>query len=61
VEVVDRSARSLAVGRDLEVIQQQIEKQDHRTGGWHKAARQWERSGLTEWTFCDLPESVFVE
>ncbi len=61
VEVVDRSARSLAVGRDLEVIQQQIEKQDHRTGGWHKAARQWERSGLTDWTFGDLPESVFVE
>jgi len=49
------------VGRDLEVIQQQIEKQDHRTGGWHKAARLWERSGLTEWTFGDLPETVFVE
>ncbi|MEI6871258.1 MAG: DUF3418 domain-containing protein, partial [Verrucomicrobiota bacterium] len=61
VEVVDRAARSLAVGRDLEAVQQQVEMQDHCSGGWHKAARRWERSGLTEWDFGDLPESVFVE
>jgi ATP-dependent helicase HrpA len=61
VEVVDRSARALAAGRDLEIVQRQIEKQDHRTGGWHKAAKRWERAGALEWNFGDLPESVFVE
>ncbi|NBV87436.1 MAG: DUF3418 domain-containing protein, partial [Verrucomicrobia bacterium] len=61
VEVVDRNARSLAVGRDLEAVQQQVEMQDHRSGGWHKAARRWERSGVTGWDFGDLPESVVVE
>ena len=28
---------------------------------WEKAARQWERRGVTEWSFGDLPETVVVE
>lgn len=61
VEVVDKSARPIAAGRDLEAIQQQIAQLDHRSGAWQKAARQWERSGLQSWSFGDLPEKVVVE
>jgi ATP-dependent helicase HrpA len=61
VEVVDKSARPIAAGRDLEAIQQQIAQLDHRSGAWQKAARQWERSGLVGWSFGDLPETVLVE
>ncbi len=61
VEVVDRAAKPLASGRDLQAVQQQVEAHDHRTGAWHQVARRWEKSGLTAWTFGDLPESIFVE
>jgi ATP-dependent helicase HrpA len=42
-------------------VQRQIEAHDHRTGAWHQVARRFEKSGVTSWTFGDLPESVFVE
>ncbi len=61
VEVVDKAARPLAAGRDLGAIQLQIEAHDHRTGAWHQTARRWEKSGLLEWSFGDLPDSIFVE
>jgi ATP-dependent helicase HrpA len=61
VEVIDRRNKTVASGRDLGAIQATIESQDVRSGAWDKAARHWERTGLTEWTFGDLPESVPVE
>jgi len=61
VEVVDKSARPIAAGRDLGAIQQQIAQLDHRSGAWQQAARRWERSGLTTWSFGDLQETVVVE
>jgi ATP-dependent helicase HrpA len=61
VEVVDKSARTLAAGRDLKVLQEHIETQDHRSGAWHQLARRWEKVGLTEWSFGDLPREIFVE
>jgi ATP-dependent helicase HrpA len=61
VEVVDGGNRTLAAGRDLAAIQSAVESRDVRSGAWEKAAKQWERTGVTEWSFGDLPESVVVE
>ena len=61
VEVVDGGNRTLASGRDLGAIQAAVESRDVRSGAWEKAAQQWERTGITEWSFGDLPESIIVE
>ncbi len=61
VEVVDRGNKTVASGRDLEAIQAQVETRDVRSGAWEKAARAWERQGVVEWWFGDLPESIVVE
>jgi len=61
VEVVDRGNKTLAAGRDLEAIRAQVESRDVRSGAWDRAARQWEKANVTEWSFGDLPESVVVE
>jgi ATP-dependent helicase HrpA len=61
VEVVDGGNKTLASGRDLAAIQSAVESRDVRSGAWEKAAKQWERDGITEWSFGDLPESVVVE
>jgi ATP-dependent helicase HrpA len=61
VEVVDGGNRTLAAGRDLAAIQSAVESRDVRSGAWEKAAKQWEHTGVTEWSFGDLPESVVVE
>lgn len=61
VEVIDRRNQTLAAGRDLEALRATVESKDVRTEAWEKAARQWERDGLTAWSFGDLPESIAVE
>jgi ATP-dependent helicase HrpA len=61
VEVVDHSASPLAAGRDLSEIHQKLETHEHRSNAWNRVACEWEKSGLTEWSFGDLPASVFVE
>ena len=61
VEVVDRSNKTVAAGRDLAAIHAQVETRDVRSAAWEKAVRQWERRAVTVWSFGDLPESVVVE
>ena len=61
VEVVDGGNKTLAAGRDLAAIQSAVESRDVRSGAWEKAAREWERASVTEWSFGDLPESIVVE
>ena len=63
VEVVDRDNKTVAAGRDLDSIKTGLATHDVRTGSdaWERAARKWERRGVTGWTFGDLPESVVVE
>jgi ATP-dependent helicase HrpA len=63
VEVVggDRK-KPVAVGRDLasirETLAQVKSKPVEDTGAWRRAAEQWERPGVTQWTFGDLPDQV---
>jgi ATP-dependent helicase HrpA len=61
VEVVDGGNKTLASGRDLAAIQAAVESRDVRSGAWEKAAQQWERADVKEWSFGDLPESIVVE
>ena len=61
VEVVDRRNKTVVAGRDLAAIQTHVEARDVRSDAWEKATRQWERHGVTAWTFGDLPESIVVE
>ncbi|MGB8166816.1 MAG: ATP-dependent RNA helicase HrpA [Chthoniobacteraceae bacterium] len=61
VEVVDRGNKMVAVGRDLSAVQAVVESRDVRSDAWEKAARIWERRGLSDWSFGDLPESIVVD
>jgi ATP-dependent helicase HrpA len=61
VEVVDQTDLPLAAGRDLKAIQEKVAAHEHRSGAWHHLARQWERNGILDWSFGDLPSVIFVE
>lgn len=60
VEVVDRSNRVVAAGRDLHAIRSSMDRCDLRSDAWEKAARQWEKKSISA-AFGDLPESVVIE
>ncbi len=61
VEVLDARSRTVASGRNLTALKAVVEAADLRSDAWNKAARTWERTGLTQWSFGDLPESLVVE
>ena len=61
VEVIDRSNKTVAFGRDLAAIHAQVESRDVRSAAWEKAAQRWEMRGVAVWSFGDLPEWVVVE
>jgi ATP-dependent helicase HrpA len=62
VEVIGRDEKTVAVGRDLARIRQQLFQagpepaQPSREG--EQLAQRWERFGLTSWTIGDVPERV---
>jgi ATP-dependent helicase HrpA len=62
VELVAGDGRLLAAGRDLAALREQARQ--HRTpaetDAWQQATRRWERYGLREWNFGDLPETITV-
>jgi ATP-dependent helicase HrpA len=65
VEVLTNDGKVVGSGRDLGAIREQFPKSSAKptadSGAWARAARQWERFGLTGWSFGDLPVSVQVE
>ena len=66
VEIVDHDNKSLAVGRDLAGLQQRLRQTKVEptskpdSADWTRVAQKWERFGLTDWTFGDLPERITV-
>ncbi|MFN3543597.1 MAG: ATP-dependent RNA helicase HrpA [Thiobacillus sp.] len=58
IEVVDDSGQELASGRDLTALRAQLGGAARITYGGSGEANPFERSGLTEWNFGDLPEQV---
>lgn len=61
VEVVDQANRTVAASRDLGAIRAEIDGIEVKSRAWDKVTAQWEKSGLTAWTFGDLPASIVVE
>lgn len=61
-EIVGADRRPVAQGRDLAALRQQLERHDTttETAAWQRAVQQWERYGVREWNFGDLPERVLV-
>lgn len=61
-EIVDKDEKTLASGRDLTALRVQLEAHDTtaETAAWRKAVVQWERYGLADWSFGDLPEDILV-
>ena len=66
IEILDHERKPLAVGRDLAglrhlLTQTKVEPAAKPgSAGWTRAAQQWERFGLTDWTCGDLPERITV-
>ena len=62
VEVVDPQQKVVAEGRDWSTLRASLPRQRAATpmesDGWRTAAARWERFGVVDWTFRDLPESV---
>ena len=61
VEVLHGTKQALAAGRDLHALQADVKTREVRSDSWSKAEQQWVQSGLTTWSFGNLPESVVVE
>jgi ATP-dependent helicase HrpA len=62
IVVTAQDGKVVAAGRDLQALQQGIEK--HETPAeqraWTQAAQQWERYDLNAWTFGEVPEHIEV-
>ena len=61
IDIVDNERKSLGAGRDLAQLQQRLKQTKTEpaakpdSADWIRAAEQWERFGLTDWTCGDLP------
>ncbi|MGD0410272.1 MAG: ATP-dependent RNA helicase HrpA [Verrucomicrobiota bacterium] len=66
IEIVDNERKSLGAGRDLAQLRQRLQQTkiepaaESHSADWTRAAEQWERFGLTDWTCGDLPERITV-
>ncbi len=64
VEIIGNDRKSLGAGRDLGSLKAALPTPKVEPRGehpaWFRATRQWERFGLTAWSFGDLPERLTV-
>jgi ATP-dependent helicase HrpA len=66
VAVVDpATGRVIDAGRDVELLRKKLGAADEapskvESPAWQEARRAWEKSGLTDWTFGELPEKIAV-
>lgn len=62
VEVQGTDDEPLAAGRNLDQLTDRIEQHDTpaEMDAWKRIAQKWERVGVTEWDFGDLPEQIEV-
>ena len=66
IEVVDLNRKSLAAGRDLAELRRLLAEPTAAPApaaeppAWTRAAQQWEKFGLTGWTFGNLPEKITI-
>ncbi len=62
VEIQGGDKATLAAGRDLSSLKKELDQHEApaELEAWKKAAAEWERRGLTQWNFGDLPERIEV-
>jgi ATP-dependent helicase HrpA len=64
IEVVGNDQKIIGASRDLSALREKLEQVKARpapdNSAWTRAAKQWERSGITSWNFGDLPERITV-
>jgi ATP-dependent helicase HrpA len=64
VEVIGHDQKPAAAGRDLAAIRAKLDQIKAKPvpddSAWTRAARQWERTGITAWNFADLPPRITV-
>ena len=64
IEVSGHDQKILGTGRDLGSLRQKLEQTKAKPvaddSAWTRIAQQWERPGLTSWTFGDLPAKIVV-
>ena len=66
IDIVDHDRKSLGIGRDLAGLQQRLKETKIEpsvkpaSADWSRAAQQWERFGVVDWTLGDLPERITV-
>ena len=59
------TGRVIDAGRDVELLRKKLGAADEapskvESPAWREAQRTWEKTGLTAWTFGDLPERIAV-
>jgi ATP-dependent RNA helicase HrpA len=66
VAVVDpATGRVIDAGRDVDLLRKKLGAADEapskvESPAWQEARQKWERAGVTDWTFGDLPEKIPV-
>lgn len=62
VEIQGGDDTTVASGRDLSSLKSELDQREApaELDAWKKAADAWERRGLTQWDFGDLPERIEV-
>jgi ATP-dependent helicase HrpA len=66
IELVGPDQRAIAAGRDLELLRERLVETKvtsdpaREPAAWQRLARQWERFGVSGWTFGDLPDRLTV-
>ena len=58
--IVDTHSREVASGRDLQSFRESAVQADE-SAAFGRARKTWEKEGLTQWDFGDLPEEVALE
>ena len=64
IEVVGNDQKTIGTSRDLARLRQKLEQVKAKpapdNSAWARAARQWERTGITTWNFGTLPARITV-
>jgi ATP-dependent helicase HrpA len=61
-EIIGRDQKKVAAGRDLTALRATLQNQQsaNDTDAWRQAVLKWERYGIRDWNFGDLPDQITV-
>ncbi|WP_421869939.1 ATP-dependent RNA helicase HrpA [Motiliproteus sp.] len=61
IRVLDQHSKTLAQGRDWHSLAERFAGQQHEQQADPRADSEWQRTGITEWDFGELPQQVELE